>query len=247
MILYEHFFLIIIVSILGPVVSLLSLVFYQLKEVEVNLLEIENNRILLEKELETSKYNQLSQQIQPHFLFNALNSLLSLLKLKKYEELTNGFEDVVLFLRSKYKMHDNLYPLSEEVLHTRHYLNIQKIRFRDRLRVTFHVEERLLDELTIPFLLQTLVENAFKHGIERVEHEAGITVLIYQLDQFVMLKVMDEGPGFPVEEPIQFGTGLTNIKERLQLIYGHEATLQFGNDERKRAVVTVTWPMGFIE
>ena len=91
MISYEHFFIIIIISILGPIVSLLSLIFFQLREAELNLLEIQNNRVLLEKELETSKYYQLSQEIQPHFLFNALNSLLSLLRLKKYDRINRRF------------------------------------------------------------------------------------------------------------------------------------------------------------
>lgn len=248
MISYEQFFLIIIISILGPVISLLSLIFFQLKEAEVNLLEIENKRILLEKELETSKYHHLSQQIQPHFLFNALNSLLSLLKLKKYPELTEGFEYVVLFLKYKYKMHGNLYPLSEEVMHTNHYLQIQKIRFGNRVHISFLVEEDLLDELTIPFLLQTLVENAFKHGVESIEDSSLLTITITSEEERVVVKVIDEGPGFPSEDKIQLGTGLKNIKERLQLMYGQGAELHLKNNrEKKGAIVSVSWPKGFLE
>lgn len=246
MISYEQFFLIIIISILGPVVSLLSLIFFQLKETEVNLIEIQNNRVLLQKELETSKYYQLSQQIQPHFLFNALNSLLSLLKLKKYDQLTEGFEHMVLFLKYKYRVHDNLYPLAEEVLYTNHYLQIQKIRFGDRLHISFLVDEDLLDELTIPFLLQTLVENAFKHGIEMIEESSLLTIAITTGKGRVVVKVIDEGPGFLSENDIKFSTGLKNIVDRLQLIYGQEAEIRLKNNEGKKgATVSVSWPMGF--
>ncbi|MGI2329074.1 sensor histidine kinase [Planococcus sp. YIM B11945] len=243
---YEQFFLIVIISILFPVISLVSLIFFQLKETEVNLLEIQKNRILLEKELETSKYYQLSQQIQPHFLFNALNTLLSLLKLKKYDQLTEGFEHMVLFLKYKYKVHTNLYPLAEEVKYTNHFLQIQKIRFGQRLDIQFSIDEELEDELTIPFLLQTLVENAFKHGIEMTESRPCLAIQIEKEGSYGVMKVSDNGPGFSAGEHERQGTGLKNIRERLQLIYGAEATLTLANNEKEKgACVTVSWPLAF--
>lgn len=246
MIPYEQFFFIIIVSILGPIVSLFVLISNQLKEAEVNLLETQNNRILLEKELETVKYYQLSQQIQPHFLFNALNSLLSLLKLKKYDVLNEGFEHMVLFLRYKYDVNDNVYPLSEEIKYTNHYLEIQKLRFGSRLTVAFDVDDDLMDELTIPFLLQTLVENAFKHGIEETEGQSQLNISITSDDyDQVKMKVVDNGPGFPSVDHVQLRTGLQNIVDRLQLIYGEKAILALENNlAGKGAVVSVSWPKG---
>ncbi|MEK3933864.1 histidine kinase [Sporosarcina sp. FSL W7-1349] len=247
MISYEQFFLIIIVSILGPVVSLLGLIFFQLKETEVNLLEIQNNRVLLEKELETSKYYQLSQQIQPHFLFNALNSLLSLLKLQKYEKLTEGFEHMVLFLRYKYKVHDHLYPISEEVMHTTHYLQIQQIRFGNRLSIDIEVEEQLHDEMIIPFLLQTVVENAFKHGIEEVEGGSSLIIRITEQGDTIFLQVIDEGPGILGNQEVELGTGLKNIIDRLRLIYGTSAHFSLENRKETRgAIVTVSWPRHYM-
>lgn len=246
MISYEHFFIIIIISILGPVISLLSLIFYQLRDAELNLLETQNNRILLEKELETSKYYQLSQEIQPHFLFNALNSLLSLLRLEKYEKLTEGFEHMVLFLRYKYKVDANLYPLHEEIKYTNHYLEIQKIRFGHRLTISFSVNEEVVDELTIPFLLQTLVENAFKHGIEEIEEPSLLTIIVEREKDRVVMKVIDDGPGFTSEGDIKLGTGLKNVIDRLNLIYGDEAELILENNVGKSgASVTVSWPIVF--
>src|SRR5690606_21163684 len=125
---------------------------------------------------------------------------------------------------------------------------IQKIRFGNRLHVSFFVDEDLLDELTIPFLLQTLVENAFKHGVESIEDSSLLTISITAENARVVVKVIDEGPGFSSEDDIKLGTGLKNIKERLQLIYGQAAGLSLKNNgEKNGATVSVSWPKEFVE
>jgi two-component system sensor histidine kinase AlgZ len=243
---YESFFLIILISIIGPVIGLLALIFYNMLERQVYLLIVENKQIMLEKELETSRYMQLNHQIQPHFLFNALNSIYGLIRLKKYESLSQSFEHLVLYIRSKYQEKDTLYPLEKEISQTTHFLEIQKLRFGERLSIHWEIDTGLQQALVIPYLLQSLAENAFKHGIEMLEDEVVLEISIKKIvGGKIQLKVKDNGPGFQ-ENPlssIQNGIGLVNIKRRLNLLFGEGAQISFEFGEG--GSVIVDWPLIF--
>lgn len=250
MISYESFFLIILVSILGPLLGIVILIFYNYLEKQVYVLEVENRQIQLQKELEESRYNQLSQQIQPHFLFNALNSMLGLIRLQKYDRLADSFEHMVLYLRTQYRQKSPLHRLSEEWKHTNHYLAIQQLRFGDRLHISMHMEPRLESALVIPYLLQTLVENAFKHGLECIEEDAFLTIDIHQMDQqHITLSVSDNGPGFlssQLTEIQKKGVGLSNLTSRLHLLFGDLASITIQQDEEHQGgKVIVSWPLVF--
>ncbi|WP_166242004.1 sensor histidine kinase [Paenibacillus turpanensis] len=247
MISYESFFLLILVSILGPVIGFLVLIFYNSNEKRVYVLEMENRQVKLEKDLEISRYLQLSQQIQPHFLFNALNSLLGLVRLRQYERLSESFEHLALYLRSKYMDKEPLYPLSKEIEYTMHYLTIQQLRFGERLSVEWKVENGVEEALVIPYLLQTLVENAFKHGLEMTEEQAKLSINIGRLlEDRIFLYVKDNGPGF-LKDPFagEGGSevGLRNIERRLSLLFGSQASIAIGNEAgAPGGAVTVVWP-----
>ncbi|WP_174729165.1 sensor histidine kinase [Mesobacillus harenae] len=249
MISYESFFIVILISILGPVVGFFILIFYTSNERQVYFLEMENRQALLEKELEVSRYLQLNQQIQPHFLFNALNSLLGLVRLKQYDRLSGAFEHMVMYLRSKYTNKEALYPMEKEISYTNNYLEIQKLRFGHRLQIDWEIEKGLNQTLVIPYLLQTLVENAFKHGLEMIEEDAALSIKISQLDsQTIQLTVEDNGPGFK-EDYMELASeenkiGLLNLQRRLFLLFQQEATFTTKNRSHNGgAVVEVTWPL----
>ncbi|WP_028986441.1 sensor histidine kinase [Thermicanus aegyptius] len=261
---YGWFFLIVLVSILSPVIGILLIIFYHLYEQKVYLLQMENRRINLERELQRIEYIQLSQQIQPHFLFNALNSLLSLARLKRLNDLITSFEHLALFIRYKYQPKKQLVPLFQEIDHIRHYIAIQKMRFGDRLEVRWDVEPSLTKAGIPPYLLQTLVENAFKHGLEQVE---GKAILLIRLslsaendNKMVHLMVKDNGPGFsPVVldslkknregDPSSAGVGLKNIERRLDLLFPGRGKLMISSDKNKESggIITVSWPLVLIE
>lgn len=239
MVSYESFFFLILVSILGPVIGLLILIIFNAFEKQIYLLEVEKTQVLLEKELETAKYIRLNQQIQPHFLFNALNSMFGLIRLKKYDRLAETFEHMVLYLRSKYNQEQTVYSLKNEIEYTKHFIAIQQLRFGERLRVEWELEGNLEEILVVPYLLQTLVENAFKHGIENVEGDGIIEIIVYTTDHELIIIVQDNGPGFtnhPLEEKSEIGVGLENVSKRLGLLFGDEAQLTFvlKDDEKKR-------------
>src|SRR5690625_3575329 len=190
---YESYFLITLISILGPVLGVLGLFFYNVFEKQIYLLQVENRRVLLEKELETRKYLQLSQQIQPHFLFNALNSLFSLLRLGEYDKLSKSFEHLILYLRSLYHhKNETIYPLGDEIIHTNNYLAIQKLRFGDRLHITWKKDEDINHYYIIQHLLITVVENSFKHGLEKTEGDFYLTINLRKKDDHQLLIMVED-------------------------------------------------------
>lgn len=101
------------------------------------------------------------------FLFNTLNTILSLARLQRTDEVVKSLEIFSLFLKGKYKTTDLLIPISEELAYTNYYIEIQKMRFRSRLSINITSSEDLQNAYIPPFVIQTLVENSFKHGLEK--------------------------------------------------------------------------------
>lgn len=251
---YEVFFIIILASILGPSIGILILIFYNLLEKEVYLLEMENRQINLQRELDKSEYLQLTQQIHPHFLFNTLNSLLSLARLRKTDQLIRSFEHLVLYYRYKYQPKKQLHPLNEEIEHTRHYLAIQKMRYGERFEVQWDIDPELTRAVIPPYLLQTLVENVFKHGLEEKEDHIFIHIQLQKLNNnhipYVQLTVSDNGPGFTFNPLVEDdghnveGIGLQNIYKRLKLLFDDQVRIEIPIDHMQNGgMVQITWPL----
>lgn len=227
MISYEFFFVLIMISILSPFMTLLGLFLFQLKESEIERLSIENKKVIIEKELEVSQLSQLSQQIQPHFLFNTLNSLFSLLRMKKYTKLNYAMEELTLYLRKSYNINTQKNTIENELSYTLNYLNIQKIRFGNKLKIELKINEELLEDFIISYLLQTLVENCFKHGFEGTSDDFLLYISITTEGDSLLLLV--ENNGNPIQNKVDYQIGLTNINNRLKLMYGSSANLTYEN------------------
>lgn len=222
-------------------------------EKRIDLLENRNVKIELEKELQQALYNQLNQQIQPHFLFNTLNVILSLARLNRTRELVRALEVLSQFLKFKYKSTEPLISLRREIDYTEQYLEIQKLRFGSRLSIQMDCADEVLMACIPPFVLQTLVENAFKHGLERKMGEALLQIRISSDEEIVRLEVIDNGSssveGLSHElphasEPVQekSGHGLENIRRRLHLCFGDHAHLTLNPAEDGGTQVLVEWP-----
>lgn len=254
MISFDGFTLLILFFILAPIIGAIALLFLFIFEKRIDLLENKNFKIELEKELQQALYNQLNQQIQPHFLFNALNVILSLARLNRTKELVRALEVLSQFLKLKYKTTEPLIPLSREIQYTEQYLEIQKLRFGPRLSIRLECPDELLSACVPPFVLQTLVENAFKHGLERKMGEALLRIRIsHQEDDSVLLEVIDNGSSdleaFRYESDSEMdppheksGHGLDNIRRRLHLCFGDHAHLELAPAEGGGTHVKVQWP-----
>ncbi|QRG69167.1 sensor histidine kinase [Brevibacillus choshinensis] len=253
MISFEGFTLLILFFILAPIIGAIALLFLFIFEKRIDLLENRNVKIELEKELQQALYNQLNQQIQPHFLFNTLNVILSLARLNRTRELVRALEVLSQFLKFKYKSTESLISLRREIDYTEQYLEIQKLRFGSRLSIRMDFADDLLIACIPPFVLQTLVENAFKHGLERKMGEALLQIRISSDEDKVRLEVIDNGSSSVedivqelslAQEPVheKSGHGLDNIRRRLHLCFGDHAHLMLTPLEEGGTHVLVEWP-----
>jgi sensor histidine kinase YesM len=246
MISFDTFTALIMMFILAPIVGAITLLFMFSFEKRIDLLENRNKKIALEKELQQSLYNQLNQQIQPHFLFNALNVILSLARLKRTEELVRALEHLAAVLKFKYQTTEQLILLQQELTYTEHYIEIQKLRFGSRLQVSIECEPELKNCLILPFLIQTLVENAFKHALEKKTGEAILHIRLFSERETAVLQVIDNGAagiGKHVDSTGTSGHGLNNIRRRLSLLFENQGVLTMKPGEEKGTVAEVRWPL----
>jgi two-component system, LytTR family, sensor histidine kinase AlgZ len=245
MITQETFSFYIMLSVLAPIIGAFSLLFLFLFEKRLDQLEKEKHELLLEQELQEAKYNQLNQQIQPHFFFNTLNVILSLARLNRKAELISAIEVLSKYFKFKYKQTDPLITIEEEIQYTRYYLDIQRLRFRDRLDVVWSVEESCKASLVPPYLLQTLVENAFKHGLEKIPGQGKLIIILNGQRNRIYLEVWNSSAAAsesPAHQRDEIGVGLLNIQKRLQMLFPEEEIFIQLNEEAKGTSVQVFWP-----
>ncbi|MCB0571533.1 MAG: histidine kinase [Phaeodactylibacter sp.] len=185
--------------------------------------------VQLEGQLSSAQLNALRLQLQPHFLFNTLNTISSLMEFDK-----KGAQKIVSQLGNLLRAlldqdQRNLVPLREELEFIKSYLNIEQVRFQDRLRIDYHIDGSILDALAPSLILQPLVENAIKHGFSNRTDEGHITTSCQKDgEHHICLCVRDDGKGNPRSEEalLKSGIGLKNIKDRLQLIYQDDYQFQ---------------------
>lgn len=195
-----------------------------------------------QKELAVARLGLLHAQVEPHFLYNTLGSAKYLIKSDpaKAEEM---LDNLILYLRhSLPRTEDSLSTLGEELERARAYLEILQIRMGSRLQTQIDVPEELK---SIPFptmMLQTLVENSIKHGLEPKSGGGTIWVLARTSEKGVAVTVADDGRGFNTETA-GTGIGLKNVRERLKLAYGSDASFGIVANFPTGVAATITVPV----
>lgn len=190
-------------------------------------------RLTIEKKAAETHLRLLQAQIEPHFLFNTLSNILSLLE-TDLEKGKSMLVDLNQYLRTSLsKTRTDITTLGQEMEMIQAYLNIYKIRMGNRLNYSIEVPERLKDLPFPPMLAQPLVENAIKHGLEPRIEGGEILIMAEQKKNILRLEIADTGLGF--NEGSIPDTGLTNIRERLQSLY---------NDNKARLILEENQPSG---
>jgi two-component system sensor histidine kinase AlgZ len=218
----EAFSLYIMICVLAPLIGAFTLLFLFVFEKRIDLIEKEKNEIVLENELQKARYNQLNQEIQPHFFFNTMNSILSLARLERKQELIHSIETFSKLLKHKYKTNTTFITIEEELSYVLSYLEIQKIRFRDRLDYQITADPGIQQAITLPFLIQTLVENAFKHSFEKKAGKAELAIQIEAEGAAILITVINSLPNEGESVSTEGGIGLSNISKRLDLLFPDE-------------------------
>ena len=195
----------------------------------------------LEKGLVQAKLRALQMQLNPHFLFNTLHSISSLMH-KDVEAADRMVMQLGDLLRTALESADTQeMTLREELEFLERYLDLEQIRFGDRLSVKRKIEADTLDARVPNLILQPLVENAIRHGIEPWSKPGCIELGASRSDNRLILTVADNGAGLRQQEPITEGVGLSNTRERLRALYGdaHRFELRRGPEGGLLAQLTI--------
>lgn len=209
--------------------------------------EREHRTLELETRLTKANLQALKMQLQPHFLFNTLNSISSLV-----HENPGVADDMIAslsqFLRTTLDVSaKNEVPLRTELEFVDRYLEIQQIRFGDRLRVCREIDPAVIDALVPPLILQPLVENAIRYGIESRETGGTVTICAQREGDVLRLEIVDDGEGFSGGQMLEPGNGigLSNTKARLQELYGARHQLKITANNPTGARVKIEIPFKF--
>ena len=194
------------------------------------------------KLLAEARLSSLASRIHPHFLFNTLNSIASLIPAdpKRAEDTVGKLASLLRF--SLNANQDRLVPLSQELKIVRDYLEIEQTRFGQRLRYSVDSRAQLDDVKVPPLALQTLVENSIKHVVAQRAEGATIRVAAAADGDRVRLEVIDDGPGFSLQA-ITPEHGLGNLISRLELLYGESGQISVARAD-ENTVVTLQFPRG---
>nr|WP_321405585.1 histidine kinase [uncultured Carboxylicivirga sp.] len=190
------------------------------------------------KELKNqAELNALHSRINPHFLYNSLNSIASLAHIdaNKTETMATGLSE--LFRYSINKENKTFVTVAEELEMVNKYLEIEKTRFGDRLIYEINSDESTLNKQIPKFMIQPLVENAIKHGLSKIKETGRILVEIKQMGKDLIIFIFDNGPDFPAE-PVS-GYGLQNLNDKLDIIYGDKASINWENGNNKHFKITL--------
>jgi LytS/YehU family sensor histidine kinase len=176
----------------------------------------------LEFQLTSAQLQALKMQLHPHFLFNALHSLMGLIYEDRVAARKMLFQLQHFFEMTLQDITAQKVSLEKELEFLRCYLDIEKIRFQDRLNVTVEVDPDAMKHEVPNLILQPLVENAVKHGVSHRSERGEIRIQAESAEDTLQLIVSDNGTGIAdeIKAPIQEGVGLSNTRERLQRIYG---------------------------
>lgn len=197
----------------------------------------------LEKQLSVAHLRALQMQLEPHFLFNTLNAITSLVEAGRKEEALGTLAHLNSILKSTLRRNaPEKVPLSEELELVDHYLSIEETRFADRLRVDMTVDPSALSGMVPCFLLQPIVENAIRHGIARCEESGVVAVKIERGSETLHMSVRDSGPGIDGTTQAGHGIGLKNTSERLNHFYGAKSKMTIGTPESGGFEVSIDIP-----
>ncbi len=198
----------------------------------------------LNEQLTKAQLNALRRQIEPHFLFNTLNAIVGLVREKKNDAAVSMIAGLSDFLRCVVEASDRQQvSLAEELQFTQNYLDLQKVRFAERLQFSVDVPAELFSAQVPSLILQPMVENAVKHGIAKRIQGGTIRIFAVRSNGRLTLNVYNDGPSLPAAwEKTHSGIGISNVRTRLQSLYGDGFELSMRNQGPGGVEVSLSVP-----
>ncbi len=248
-------------ELLAQRVDELGIVAEMLQKSRIDMLMTEHMLLDQQKQLEQIENQALRSQINPHFIYNTLESINWKIRahLGLNNEASEMITDLSKLLRLTFRSRERFVPLHEELAHAQVYMRLQKVRFRDKFDMTWEIDEAMLDRMVLPLLLQPLLENAITHGcapeLERTVHircacqaaADGALLLIVADDGIGMMeealaKVQGNLSDAETDERDNAHIGLSNTNRRMALMYGEKYTIQVESAHHRGTKVTLTIP-----
>jgi len=224
----------------GPIIFAWASFYYLWHYIEINTTS-QLDKIRLESIVKDLELKTIKSHINPHFIFNALNSIRALVD-ENPERARTAITQLSNMLRSSMQAESQeLAPLSRELEIVKDYLALEKIRFEDRLNVEINIEPETRSLQIPPMMLQTLVENALKHGISRLK-EGGLV----KVDSVISKgyhELIVRNTGTIVDNANNEGFGIASTHNRLKLLYGKEASFQLREVEKNLVEAKVRIPL----
>lgn len=195
----------------------------------------------------------LQAQINPHFLYNTLNSVVRMVGMNKNEEVTTMITSLSKLFRISLGKGKSVITIADELEHARNYLVIQQMRFKNKFEFSIEAEDDVLNYATLKLIVQPLIENALVHGIEPSVDKGHIRVKAGLDGQDIVIEVLDDGLGMSEERLKQVtagriasskgsGVGVMNVQERIRLFYGQPYGLHFESELEEGTTVTIRFP-----
>lgn len=205
---------------------------------------------LREKEKREVTLRMLQAQINPHFLFNTLGTLRYVAIMNNDNIVSSGLEALAKLLRSIILNKDDFISINEEIENVKNYITIQKIRYGDTFSVEYLIDDEVLHEKILKFILQPIVENCILHGFDDSNNLNSILINVYNDDDFINFEIIDNGVGINKDklEGENFnidkfaGIGVKNIKERLNLYYKGNYTFEIKSKVQDGTLTKIVIP-----
>lgn len=215
--------------------------------------ELMEQNVHEQEEKRKSELKALQSQINPHFLYNTLDSIIWMAEGKKNEEVVLMTASLARLLRQSISNEDEVVPIANEVEYARGYLTIQKMRYKDKLEFQIDVDSSILYIPLIKLVLQPIIENAIYHGLKYKESKGLLIVKGFMKDGNAVLQVIDDGVGMDEETLAHIydkhkvnyhsnGVGVYNVQKRLKLYYGDDYGITYESEKGKGTTATITIP-----
>ena len=215
--------------------------------------ELMEQNVHEQEEKRKSELKALQSQINPHFLYNTLDSIIWMAEGKKNEEVVLMTASLARLLRQSISNEDEVVPIANEVEYARVYLTIQKMRYKDKLEFQIEVDSSILYIPLIKLVLQPIIENAIYHGLKYKESKGLLIVKGFMKDGNAVLQVIDDGVGMDEETLAHIydkhkvnyhsnGVGVYNVQKRLKLYYGEDYGITYTSELGKGTTATITIP-----
>ena len=214
--------------------------------------------IVVEQEAKRkSELDALQSQINPHFLYNTLDSIVWMVESGQYKEAISMVTALSRLFRISLSKGKTIITLAEEAEHARNYMNIQKVRYKNRFEFTMEIEPGIQQYSTIKLVIQPILENSIYYGMEYMDGDGIIKVRGYEKDGDILVDVLDNGPGMP-REVVDYlltdgkrvrkkgsGVGLMNVHQRIRLYFGEPYGLEIISEPDEGTLVRIHLPKTF--